>query len=526
MSRPSSTPIRKRGLKKLHTSRINRFFRIVAMALLAAGLLVLADEPAHASYPGTNGKIAFVSDRDGVNDQIYTMNPDGSGLQKLTNATSIYTGSYNPSFSGDGTKITFDRSGEIWTMNADGSGQTQLTHNTVPDSDPAFSPDGKKIIFLTRRGADASVGMDNIWVMNADGTGQTRLTSGGAASPTYSPDGTKIAFVRGGELWVMNSDGTGETQYTTNDTDYKYAASAVNHPTFSPDGSTIEFAATGRNGCTCWDYFSIKVGEAMMPTNLGMAASSSDANLAFSPDGSRIALQSNRSGNQEIYTMNPDGSGQTDITNNSAKDQQPDWGPQIQQQSTATTLSASPLTITYGQGTTLSGKLLAADGNSYAAQKVTIQQKPAGASSFTTLKSLSTNPDGSFTLAVKPSKNTYYRAVFSGNSALGLESSSSTATQVKVKVSVTENLSASSITLGKSLTISGAVSPSQTGSVKLSIKRNGKLLATRSIALSNSKYSYTYKPPSTGTYSVVASYAGSTTNLGNSSPSKSFTVAR
>lgn len=502
---------------------------MVAVALLAAGLLVLADKPAHASFPGTNGKIAFVSDRDGVNDQIYTMNPDGSGLQKLTNATSIYTGSYNPSFSGDGTKITFDRSGEIWSMNADGSGQTQLTSNSVPDSDPAFSPNGRRIIFLSRRGADTSPGIDNIWVMNANGTGQTRLTSGHPVSqPTYSPDGTKIAFVRDGQLWVVNSDGTNPVQYTSDNTGTPdTSVKAVGYPTWSPDGSTIEFTAIGGAlHCSCEGYFSTSAAGGD-PTTIGPVDSNYDSNLAFSPDGTRITLDSNRNnGKSEIYTQNFDGSAPENITNNPAKDQQPDWGPQIQQQSTTTTLSASPLTITYGQGTTLSGKFLAANGDTYAGQKVTIQQKPAGASSFTTRNTLSTNPDGSFTLALKPSKNTYYRAVFSGHPALGLGSSSSTAPQVKVKVSVTEHLSASSITLGKSLTISGAVSPSQSGSVKLTIKRNGSLLTTKSVTLSSSRYTYTYKPPKTGTYSVVASYAGSTTNLGNSSPSRSFTVAR
>jgi hypothetical protein len=109
---------------------------------------------------------------------------------------------------------------------------------------------------------------------------------------------------------------------------------------------------------------------------------------------------------------------------------------------------------------------------------------------------------------------------------LKLGASASSAKLVGVKVKVSENLSASSVKLGKGLTISGAVSPSQTGSVKLAIKRNGSLFATRKVSLSSSHYRYTYKAPKTGSYSVVARYPGSATNLGNHSQSRSFKVVR
>ncbi|MDQ3910707.1 MAG: LpqB family beta-propeller domain-containing protein [Actinomycetota bacterium] len=415
-----------------------RWSVLLATALIAGAISAItgaATRPAMAgAFPGTNGKIAFVSDRDGFNSQIYTMNPNGSGLKKLTNLKTIYSGSYNPSFSADGTRIVFDRNGEVWVMNADGTGQRQSTDNSVYDHDPTFSPNGNKIAFLTRRGADGPPGQDNIWVMNTDGSNQTRLTSGSSASePTWSPDGTKIAFIRGGELWVMNSNGTGQTQYTTNETDYKYATSAVDHPTWSPDGGTIEFAAVGRNGCTCWDYFSIKIGGAMMPTNLGLAASPSDKHLAFSPDGSRLALQSNRSGNVDIYTMNPDGSSQANVTNDSAaQDSEPDWGVRVTQQSTTLSLSARPTTITSGEASTLSGRLLTSSGQLYAGQRITIEQKPKGATSFSTLKTVSTGFDGMITLSVKPEKSTYYRALYAGNAVLGLGRSASDTELVSV----------------------------------------------------------------------------------------------
>ena len=70
-------------------------------------------------------------------------------------------------------------------MNADGTGQRRLTTNSVHDSWPAWSPDGKQIAFMSSR--DGNPEMPGIYVMNADGTGQTRLTTSGGYFPVWSP---------------------------------------------------------------------------------------------------------------------------------------------------------------------------------------------------------------------------------------------------------------------------------------------------------------------------------------------------
>jgi len=193
-------------------------------------------------------KILFQSDRIAnpsapVHFQIYVMNTDGSSVGKLTAVDSA--DSYQPAWSPDGTKIIFgsnrDGNGEIYVMDPNGANVVRLTFDSSEDGQPAWSPDGSKIAFATARD-----GNDEIYVMNPDGTAPVNLTNDPSSdlTPAWSADGSKIAFESNREVnyavWVMNADGSNPVRLT--DPDPRTAAGA---PSWSPDGTRIAYVQNG-----------------------------------------------------------------------------------------------------------------------------------------------------------------------------------------------------------------------------------------------------------------------------------------
>ena len=119
-------------------------------------------------------------------------------------------------------------------------------NDTTSAMDPTFSPDGSRIAFVTQRD-----GNPEIYVINADGTGATRVTNDPQTDgrPAFTPDGQSLVFHSSRtagklQIWTVNIDGTGLTQLTRD--------SVNSSPTVAPDGQTIAYVSTRNKDQDIW----------------------------------------------------------------------------------------------------------------------------------------------------------------------------------------------------------------------------------------------------------------------------------
>ena len=268
-------------------------------------------------------QIAFSSNREG-DYEIYVMDINGKNQRRLTNSRH---GDYSPSWSPDGKRIVFSskRDGgvtsEIYVMDADGSSPQRLTNNGHNDYSPSWSPDGERIAFVS---------VHEIYVMDADGGNEKRLSQDDQKgySPSWSPDGKRIAFsseraghFRGDhgitdEIYVMDADG-GNEKRLANNRNYDW------QPVWSPDSKRIAFSSWKPED---WEGIEIYVMDTDGDNQRKLTNNRHpDDSPVWSPDGERIAFESWRDGNWEIYVMDADGGNQRNLTKHGSWDTSPAW---------------------------------------------------------------------------------------------------------------------------------------------------------------------------------------------------------
>jgi Tol biopolymer transport system component len=294
-------------------------------AVLAIGLAIIATPlfaaPAHAAYPGTNGRISFAAcGTSGC--VVSTMLPNGSKVRHLTSG-------FSSDWSPNGQKIAFDdnRTGreEVFTMNADGSDVQQVTHLAGGASNPSYSPDGSLLVF---EHFPPSGCCGNIWTIRPDGTGLHQVTHFTSENfpyePEFSPDGQQIAFfengVRGGNLaaiFVMRADGTDIRRVTPLRMD-------ADHPEWSPDGSKILFNSDAHQNVG--DIYTIRPnGTGLTRLTDVIPLGEADFRADYSPDGTMIVFtQLIPSQPIAVWTMKSNGSSAKVINSNGSA---ADWGP-------------------------------------------------------------------------------------------------------------------------------------------------------------------------------------------------------
>ena len=280
--------------------------------LLALTALLVTAAPASAAFPGANGRIAFER---GLN--VWTMAPDGSDQRQVTTSGATF----NPAVSPDGQQIAFNRAGDIWVIGIDGQNERNITAALgTTDAAPTWSPDGTQIAFSS----GASGEPFRIWRIDVDGTDPVRLTntSSGDFNPAWSPGGREIAYSR---IGASNDIYTVDPLLPGSEGFYAGTDASEDQPTWSPDGSAIAFTTNRQDGGGNEIYVQAGAGGGGRQLTFDP---SDDNSPTWSPDGTQIAFTTNRTGTDQIMSIRASVLEDTpvNLSRNNTFDSQPDWG--------------------------------------------------------------------------------------------------------------------------------------------------------------------------------------------------------
>jgi TolB protein len=209
-----------------------------------------------------------------------------------------------------------DENLEIFTVNADGSGLQRITTNSYWDLYPAWSPDGTEIVFLSFRGSDL-----DLYVMGADGSSPGLLYDSGTHDADVDWAGNRIVFTSDFKIWVINADGTSPIQITNPENAGTWGTANLPigdyDPRLNADGTKIVFERL-ENPNTAHGSYNLFVinsdgsGETRLTENgyaQGLASWSHSGNeLAY------VVAAIGEEGKYHIYEINADGTGNQDIS--------------------------------------------------------------------------------------------------------------------------------------------------------------------------------------------------------------------
>jgi len=245
------------------------------------------------------------------NHQIYIMNADGSGNQKLIDAD---IGLNHHDWSPDARQLAAvgyvnQSTWSIYVFDAEGTNLTRLTTTTnVNDSEPHWSPDGTQIVF-TRIYPNQN-DRTEIWIMNANGSSQAYIGVEGFAAK-WSPDGTRLIYQSsmgaGSDIYTCHTDGSDMQQLTDTVIDEWF-------PIWSPDMTQIAFNAYPTGDYDTSEIFIMNADG----TNRRQLTDNtvSDGYPRFSPDGLLLAFTRSVSAQKwEVFVLNVDGTDVRRVTN-------------------------------------------------------------------------------------------------------------------------------------------------------------------------------------------------------------------
>jgi TolB protein len=294
--------------------------RRIALLVLLAGVTVLSvPVGARATFPGSDGRLAYVA-RTQHPQAIYTIDPDGTDGMKLLDAVK---NTMAPDWTADGSRIAFVRYGRstqsLVSTAADGSDLQVIARNAALPrfvKSLAWSPDGSRIALCAGGAVHSSV-----FVIDADGTDLTEISPPGTddCHPSWSPDGTRIAVdteTSVGSIVTMDPDGSNRvTVLATGDSI---------QPDWSPDGTQLVIVRFGPRGRP--DLFTVP-SDGGSPTRL-TDTPEWELYPSWAPDGSAVAYCRSRQvfTYADLFTVTADGATVTRLTDTKRRDEwDVDW---------------------------------------------------------------------------------------------------------------------------------------------------------------------------------------------------------
>jgi Tol biopolymer transport system component len=258
--------------------------RLLAVLVVPVALCALAPA-AGATFKGGNGRVAYALQSNGIDDSgaktayraVATVQPDGradrflgecqqtAGLTVDGNCLIQYR---SPAWRRDGSELAFDAGTGLGFVGATGTGLRTLPAFTADDSQPAYAPSGRQLVFAGRTGSRTGLyvldvatkrahrivasGADpdwssgnrivferrgNLWSVNASGKGLKRITRSGGRDPGWSASGKSVIFVRKGGVYTAGANGRHVHRVVR--------CSRCSSPVFSPDGKEFAYDRPG-----------------------------------------------------------------------------------------------------------------------------------------------------------------------------------------------------------------------------------------------------------------------------------------
>ncbi|MFN8619892.1 MAG: hypothetical protein U0869_24140 [Chloroflexota bacterium] len=294
---------------------------LLGLTIATAGALAIAGT-ASATTPGTNKALVYLTSN------AITFDPDGAGPKDGQTVLTPVGKVTDVEASPDGTRIAYAvvtdaSSGDIWVSTVHGDRAIHVTKGAADDRNPAWSPDGTRLVFGRSVDGDQS---EQLWIVNVGGSGAHALTEKVTGAydhdPAWSPDGRRIAYSSSAtgdnEIWLIDADGKHAHAITDNSVNNDY-------PDWSPDGGSLAFTDSPL-GQTDIVVMRLSSG---LTTNLTPENGGSAYEPAWSPDGTHIAYRSAPGATGDIF-WRPVGGGAEQLLSHSSPDlgdSGPSWVP-------------------------------------------------------------------------------------------------------------------------------------------------------------------------------------------------------